>query len=99
MQRFRQPVTAISAGDRAGLCVTQLDAGLVERGLAANPGSVPTFSAAVACADKVRFYAGEGEQVQLWHVLFMGWVHVAACHDVKLHLSWWSVMQLYHPPR
>ena len=31
-------------GDRAGLCVTQLDAKLVERGIVCAPGSVPTFS-------------------------------------------------------
>ena len=33
----------------------------VERGLACAPGSVPTFSAAVAAVEKIRFFAG-GEQ-------------------------------------
>jgi selenocysteine-specific elongation factor len=53
-----RPVQSIQRGDRAGICVTQLNPKLVERGLAAAPGSVPTFSAAVAIVDKVRFYAG-----------------------------------------
>ena len=38
MQMFRRPVQACSQGDRLGICVTQLDAKLVERGLACTPG-------------------------------------------------------------
>jgi selenocysteine-specific elongation factor len=39
MQMFHKPVTALVQGDRAGICVTGLDASLVERGLACTPGS------------------------------------------------------------
>jgi selenocysteine-specific elongation factor len=39
MQMFRAPVQQCSAGDRVGICVTQLDAKLIERGLAAAPGA------------------------------------------------------------
>ena len=46
-------------GDRVGMCVTQLDPNLLERGLACAPGTVPAFSAAIAGVEKVRFYAGE----------------------------------------
>ena len=42
-------------GDRVGLCVTQLDPALMERGLAAAPGTVPTFNAAVASVEKIRY--------------------------------------------
>ncbi|GAX74045.1 hypothetical protein CEUSTIGMA_g1495.t1 [Chlamydomonas eustigma] len=58
MQAFKRPVTKAVQGDRVGVCVTQLDPGLMERGLAATPGSVPTFLAAVASVEKIRFYAG-----------------------------------------
>lgn len=58
MQMFHKPVSQVRQGDRAAICVTQLNAKLIERGLAAAPGTVPTFSAAVAAVDKVRFYAG-----------------------------------------
>ncbi|KAF6264343.1 SelEFf [Scenedesmus sp. NREL 46B-D3] len=58
MQMFKRPVTSLTRGDRAALCVTQLNAKLLERGLAAAPGTVPTFTAAVAAVDKVRFYGG-----------------------------------------
>lgn len=54
MQMFRRAVTRAQQGDRVGICVTQLDPGLVERGLAAAPGTVPTFNAAVASVEKIR---------------------------------------------
>jgi selenocysteine-specific elongation factor len=38
MQMFRRAVQACGRGDRLGICVTQLDAKLVERGLACTPG-------------------------------------------------------------
>ena len=58
-QVFRRPVQFCQQGDRAGLCVTQLDAKLVERGIVCAPGSVPTFSAAIAAVERVRFYSGK----------------------------------------
>lgn len=44
MQMFRKPVNWAIEGDRVGICVTQLDASAIERGLACRPGTVPTFS-------------------------------------------------------
>jgi selenocysteine-specific elongation factor len=66
---FHKPVTRIQCGDRAAICVTQLNPKLVERGLAAAPGSLPTFSAAVAAVDKVRFYGGVVPSKQKYHVI------------------------------
>lgn len=48
MQMFKRPVKSIECGDRAGLCLAQLDAQLIERGIVATPGSVPQFTAALA---------------------------------------------------
>ena len=45
-------------GDRAGICVTQLDPKLIERCIVCSPGTVPTFSAAIAAVERVRFYSG-----------------------------------------
>ena len=47
MQMFRRPVTEARRGDRVGICIAQLDASVMERGLVAEPGSVPTLSCAV----------------------------------------------------
>lgn len=55
---FRQSVQEACCGDRAAIAVTQLEAASVERCLLAAPGSVPTFSAAIARVDKIRFYTG-----------------------------------------
>jgi len=46
-------------GDRVGICVTQLDAALVERGVACTPGALPTFTGAIAAVDKIRFFVGQ----------------------------------------
>ena len=46
-------------GDRVGICVTQLDAALVERGTACTPGAVPTFTGAIAAVEKIRFFVGQ----------------------------------------
>ena len=45
-------------GDRVGVCLAGLDAACMERGLACAPGSVPTFRAAIAAVEKIRFHAG-----------------------------------------
>ncbi len=52
-----------------GVCVTQLEAGAVERGVAAAPGTVPSFAAAVVAAEKVRFYPGEVRSGAKMHVI------------------------------
>ena len=47
MQMFRRPVTEARRGDRVGVCIAQLDASVMERGLVAEPGSVPSMLCAV----------------------------------------------------
>ena len=54
MQMFRRPVTEARRGDRVGVCIAQLDASVMERGLVAEPGSVPTLSCAVCAQLPVR---------------------------------------------
>nr|ADI46882.1 SelEFf [Volvox carteri f. nagariensis] len=68
IQMFKVPVQRAAQGDRVGICVTQLDAGLLERGLACAPGTVPTFTCAVAAVEKIRFYAGRVPSRAKFHV-------------------------------
>lgn len=56
MQMFRKPVEYAQQGDRVGICVTNLDAKLIERSVAAAPGTVPLLSTAVCLVKKVRFF-------------------------------------------
>ncbi len=65
---FRRPVQRCAAGDRVGVCVTQLDPGLVERGVACAPGSVPTFAGAIAAVEKIRFFQGASSAWWLLHL-------------------------------
>ncbi len=54
-----KPSTICVQADRVGICVTQLDAALVERGVACTPGALPTFTGAIAAVDKIRFFIGQ----------------------------------------
>jgi hypothetical protein len=56
MQMFRKPVKAARQGDRLGMCVANLDAKLVERGIATTPSSVPLLSTVICLVKKVRFF-------------------------------------------
>jgi selenocysteine-specific elongation factor len=58
IQMFKRSVSAIHQGDRAGICVANLDAKLVERGIAATPAAVPLLKGAIALVRKVPWYGG-----------------------------------------
>lgn len=53
---FRNPVNQACQGDRVGVCVTQFDPKLVERGLASKPGLLTPIYAVVVDLQRVRFY-------------------------------------------
>jgi selenocysteine-specific elongation factor len=56
MQMFHKPVRYAKQGDRLGICITNIDSKLVERGIAATPSSVPLISSAVCMIKKIRFF-------------------------------------------
>jgi len=58
IQVFHRPVACAARGDRAGVCLAQLDAKLLERGLLCDPGTVPTFTCALAAVQRIRFFKG-----------------------------------------
>jgi len=68
IQMFKRPVKSVACGDRAGICLAQLDASTVERGLLASPGSVPLVACAVAKVRKVRYYLGTADTDSKFHV-------------------------------
>jgi len=68
MQMFHKPVSRAIQGDRVGLCVPQLDAKLLERGIAAAPASVPMLTAAIVTAHRVRFFKGDIRTKATFHV-------------------------------
>eukprot|EP00038_Savillea_parva_P011529 m.198162 g.198162 ORF g.198162 m.198162 type:complete len:575 (+) comp20371_c0_seq1:135-1859(+) len=68
MQMFRRPVDRASMGDRLGMCVTSLDAKSIERGVVCAPGSLPAMTAAVAQAEKIRFFKSAVKTKSKFHV-------------------------------
>lgn len=56
MQMFRQAVECAVQGDRLGLCVTQFDAKLLERGLVCSPGALPTAHALVVSVERIVYF-------------------------------------------
>ena len=59
MQMYRAPVHKAAQGDRVGICVTQFDSKLLERGLVCSPGHLPTIYG--NCGGGVGMgWAGEG---------------------------------------
>jgi selenocysteine-specific elongation factor len=58
IQMFRRKVKAIQQGDRAGICVSSLDAKLLERGVAAAPGAVQLLKGAIALVRKIKYFPG-----------------------------------------
>lgn len=58
MQMFRRPVSMAMQGDRVGVCVTQFDPKLLERGVVCSPGSLHTLHAALVSVQKISYFRG-----------------------------------------
>lgn len=56
MQIYRQNVERAIQGDRVGVCITQLDAKLLERGIVCTPGYVPIVYAVIIKINKVKYF-------------------------------------------
>ncbi|XP_069353767.1 selenocysteine-specific elongation factor [Eulemur rufifrons] len=68
MQMFHTPVTTALQGDRLGICVTQFDPKLLERGLVCAPGSLHTVHAAVISVEKVPYFRAPLQTKAKFHV-------------------------------
>jgi len=68
MQMFRKPVKIARQGDRVGICVTNLDPTLIERGVAASPGSVHQLSNVICMVKKVRFFRQKCKTNTKFHI-------------------------------
>jgi len=68
LQMFRRKANIIQQGDRAGICVSNFDAKLMERGIIASPGTVKLIRGAIAVVRKVRFFKGGLNSGAKFHV-------------------------------
>ena len=52
----------------SGLCVTQFDSSLMERGLVASPGYLPTIFGAVVSVSRISYYKGDIASKSKFHI-------------------------------
>jgi selenocysteine-specific elongation factor len=87
IQMFRRKVQSISQGDRAGICVSNLDAKLLERGIAAAPGAVPLLKGAICLVRKVSYFQGT--------LVCGGKFHISVGHStVMATVTFWGAREL-----
>ncbi|XP_069824836.1 selenocysteine-specific elongation factor [Dendropsophus ebraccatus] len=68
MQMFHQPVNSAMQGDRLGICVTQFDPKLLERGLVCTPDSLHTIHAAIISIKKIPYFKGSLHTKAKFHI-------------------------------
>ena len=68
IQMFKKPVDRAKQGDRIGLCVTQFDSGLLERGLVSAPDFLPTVFGAIVTVRPISYYRGEVNSKAKFHI-------------------------------
>ncbi|CAH8433642.1 unnamed protein product [Heterobilharzia americana] len=94
IQRFRQPIQSIGPGDRAGICVPQLDPNLLERGLVGDLSSDDNLTLCHACilanVEKVRHFKNPVKSKSRLHI-FVGQETVIA------NLTFFSKMKSEKP--
>ncbi|XP_021778416.1 selenocysteine-specific elongation factor isoform X6 [Papio anubis] len=68
MQMFHMPITSAMQGDRLGICVTQFDPKLLERGLVCAPESLHTVHAALISVEKIPYFRGPLQTKAKFHI-------------------------------
>lgn len=71
IQRFGEPIEEAFQGDRIGLCVTQLDSKLIERGLCCEPSSLKSCFAIICNIEKILHYKSEINSKSKFHVTIL----------------------------
>ncbi|XP_051562710.1 selenocysteine-specific elongation factor isoform X1 [Myxocyprinus asiaticus] len=83
VQMFRKPVPSAMQGDRVGVCVTQFDPKLLERGVVCTPGSLQTLYAAIISIQKIEYYRGA--------LSSRGKYHITVGHETVMgHISFFN---------
>lgn len=65
---FHEAVDTAFQGDRLGICVTQFDPKLMERGMACTPGTLPLAYAVIVNVDKVVFFKQTIKNKTKYHI-------------------------------
>jgi selenocysteine-specific elongation factor len=92
MQMFRKPVSSVKQGDRVGICMAQLDASLIERGIAAKPGSLKPTDCAIVVVKRIPYFIGEIKtkaklHISIGHQTVIGQVSFFSCPESQADSS------------
>ncbi|KAF6200935.1 hypothetical protein GE061_005382 [Apolygus lucorum] len=68
MQMFRKDVVQAAAGDRVGVCVTQFESKLLERGVACAPGFLQLGFAVIINVNRVKYYKSKVSSNSKYHI-------------------------------
>ncbi|XP_013774468.1 selenocysteine-specific elongation factor-like [Limulus polyphemus] len=68
MQMFKKPVDTAIQGGRVGICVTQFDPKMLERGVVSSPGSITVTYAAVASVKKIPYFKSTCRTKAKFHI-------------------------------
>lgn len=68
MQMFHEAVVNAFQGDRLGICVTQFDPKLIERGIACTPGALPMAYGVIVNIEKVVYYKQPIKNKAKYHI-------------------------------
>jgi len=68
IQMFRKSVDSLVHGDRAGICVTQFDPSLLERGLVCAPGSIHTAFGIIVDFNLIRYFKSDVKSKAKFHI-------------------------------
>uniref|UniRef100_A0A8C5W7R9 Selenocysteine-specific elongation factor n=1 Tax=Leptobrachium leishanense TaxID=445787 RepID=A0A8C5W7R9_9ANUR len=68
MQMFHKAVSSAMQGDRLGICVTQFDPKLLERGLVCTSDSLHTIHAAIISVSKIPYFKGPLNTKAKFHI-------------------------------
>uniref|UniRef100_A0A2L2YM74 Selenocysteine-specific elongation factor n=1 Tax=Parasteatoda tepidariorum TaxID=114398 RepID=A0A2L2YM74_PARTP len=79
IQMFKKPVTKAMQGDRVGICVTQFDAKLLERGVICAPGYMEAVDAAIVSVAKIPYFKGNCTTNSKFHVSILHDTLMAKC--------------------
>lgn len=71
IQMFKKPINKAMQGDRVGICVTQFDPKVLERGAACTPGYMDTVDIAVATVNKIPYFKGKCSTNSKFHISIM----------------------------
>jgi selenocysteine-specific elongation factor len=87
MQMFKRKTQRIQQGDRAGICVSNLDSTILERGVCATPGAVQLVHGAIALVRKIPQYPGQLKNnakvhVSVGHATIMATVNFWGAHEL-----------------